>query len=171
VVRVRQRADQFNAIGSPKSKAGTRDVVMPPVVLNTLREWKLNCPRRNKGAKGKDDPGELWLVFPNGAGNIEGLGNIYRRGFAPVQIAAGASYDSGEVDEEGKPIMKAKYGMHALRHFYASWLIEQRFPPMKVQAMLGHGSIQMTYDVYGHLFPSEEDDFEKLAAGEIAVIG
>ncbi len=29
----------------------------------------------------------------------------------------------------------------------------------------------MTYDVYGHLFPSEDDDFEKLAAGEIAVIG
>ena len=160
VVRVRQRADRFNEIGSPKSGAGKRDVVMPPVVLNTLREWKLKCPK-----------GDLGLVFPNGAGNVEGLGNIYRRGFAPAQVAAGAATDSGEVDKEGKPIMKAKYGMHALRHFYASWLIEQGFPPKKVQTMLGHSSIQMTFDTYGHLFPSEEDDFEKLAAGEIAVIG
>ena len=53
----------------------------------------------------------------------------------------------------------------------ASALIEQGFPPKKVQTMLGHSSIQMTFDTYGHLFPSEEDDFEKLAAGEIAVIG
>lgn len=160
VIRVRQRADRFNEIGSPKSGAGKRDVVMPPMVLNTLREWKLQCPK-----------GDMGLVFPNGAGNVEGLGNIYRRGFAPVQIATGAATDSGEVDKDGKPIMKAKYGMHALRHFYASWLIEQGFPPKKVQTMLGHSSIQMTYDVYGHLFPSEDDDFEKLAAGEVAVIG
>lgn len=160
VIRVRQRADRFNKLGSPKSGAGTRDVMMPPVVLNTLREWKMQCPK-----------GDLGLVFPSGAGNVEGLGNIWRRGFAPIQIATGAATDSGEVDKDGKPIMKAKYGMHALRHFYASWLIEQGFPPKKVQTMLGHSSIQMTFDTYGHLFPSEDDDFEKLAAGEIAVIG
>lgn len=160
VIRVRQRADRFNKLGSPKSGAGTRDVMMPPVVLNTLREWKMQCPK-----------GDLGLVFPSGAGNVEGLGNIWRRGFAPIQIVTGAATDSGEVDKDGKPIMKAKYGMHALRHFYASWLIEQGFPPKKVQTMLGHSSIQMTFDTYGHLFPSEDDDFEKLAAGEIAVIG
>jgi integrase len=159
VIRVRQRADRYNEIGSPKSGAGKRDAVIPPVVLNTLREWKLKCPK-----------GYLGLVFPNGAGNVEGLGNIYRRGFAPAQVSAGAAIDSCEVDGEGKPIIKAKYGMHALRHFYASWLIEQGFPPKKVQAMLGHSSIQMTYDVYGHLFPSEDDDFEKLAAGERALL-
>ncbi len=160
MIRVRRRADRFNVIGSPKSCAGKRDVIMPPVVLNTLQEWQLECPK-----------GDLGLVFPNGVGNVESLGNIYRRGFAPAQIAAGAAIDSGAVGKDGRPIMKARYGLHALRHFYAAWLIEQGFPPKKVQAMLGHSSIQMTYDVYGHLFPSEDDDFEKLAAGELAVIG
>jgi hypothetical protein len=31
-----------------------------PLVVNALREWKLACPK-----------GELGLVFPNGAGNVE----------------------------------------------------------------------------------------------------
>jgi hypothetical protein len=57
------------------------------------------------------------------------------------------------VDAEGK----AKYtGVHALRHFYASWCINRRIDgglelPLKlVQARLGHASIQMTADRYGH---------------------
>jgi hypothetical protein len=37
--------------------------------------------------------------------------------------------------------------------------------------MLGHSSIQMTYDIYGHLFPSLEDDHAKLAAAELMVVG
>jgi hypothetical protein len=36
--------------------------------------------------------------------------------------------------------------------------------------MLGHSSVQMTFDRYGHLFPSLEDDHEKFARGEIGVI-
>jgi hypothetical protein len=28
----------------------------------------------------------------------------------------------------------------------------------------------MTFDVYGHLFPSLEDDHAKLAAGELAIV-
>jgi integrase len=59
----------------------------------------------------------------------------------------------------------------ALRHFCASWLIEQGFSPKRVQALLGHSSIQMTFDVYGHLFPSLEDDHAKFAAGELALVG
>jgi hypothetical protein len=29
----------------------------------------------------------------------------------------------------------------------------------------------MTFDLYGHLFPNEKDDLERLAAGELALIG
>jgi integrase len=39
-----------------------------------------------------------------------------------------------------------------------------------VQHRLGHSSITMTADVYGHLFPSEDDGAE-LAAAERALIG
>src|SRR5436305_104234 len=37
VLRVRQRADRWNTIGSPKSDAGKRDVPLAPMVVNTLR--------------------------------------------------------------------------------------------------------------------------------------
>jgi hypothetical protein len=74
-------------------------------VLNTLREWHVACSK-----------GELGLVFSNKIGNVETLGNITKRGFYPAQIAAG-------VIIKGKP----KYtGFHALRHFYASWLINRK---------------------------------------------
>ena len=39
------------------------------------------------------------------------------------------------------------------------------------QTLLGHSSIQMMFDTYGHLFPRLEDDHAKLAAGELSVVG
>ena len=159
VLHVRQRANLWGEIGAPKSAAGAREIPMSPMVVNALREWRLACPRQ-KPAEG-DGEGRLWLVFPNGNGKVENHANIANRGFYALQIAAGM------VAEDGKP----KYGLHALRHFFASWAIEQGFSPKRVQALLGHSSIQMTFDVYGHLFPSPEDDHAKFAAGELAVVG
>jgi integrase len=145
-LRVHQRADRYNQIGQPKSEAGERTVPLPPLALNALREWKLACPK-----------GEKDLVFPNGSGNIENHGNIINRGFVPVQIAAGI------VTKEGG----AKYtGLHVLRHFYASWCLGRtkdgglELPAKVVQERLGHSSIVMTMDVYGHLLPRGDDSAE-----------
>ena len=149
VISVRQRADHWCDLGAPKSAAGERDIPMAPMVVNALREWRLAYPKSGGG-----------IVFPNGNGNIENHANIANRGFYAVQRAAGM------VDADGKP----KYGLHALRHFFASWAIEQGFSAKRVQVLLGHSSIQMTFDVYGHLFPSLEDDHAKFAAGELAVV-
>lgn len=165
-VRVHQRADAFNDIGRPKSISGERTVPITPGVVSALREWKLACPN-----------GDLGLVFPNGSGKVEQLNNIVRRGWQPAQVAAGVAVDTGKRDDEGKPILTAKYGgLHALRHFYASWCINRRedsglgLPPKVVQERLGHGSIQMTMDVYGHLFP-RGDDASELAAAEAQLLG
>lgn len=43
------------------------------------------------------------------------------------------------------------------------------FSPKRLQALLGHSSISMTFDTYGHLFPSPEDDHTKFAAGELQI--
>jgi integrase len=158
-LHVRQRANLWGEIGAPKSAAGDREIPMSPMVVNALREWRLACPRL-KASEG-DGEGRLWLVFPNGNGRVENHANIANRGFYALQIAAGM------VDGEDRP----KYGLHALRHFCASWLIEQGFSPKRLQALLGHSSIQMTFDRYGHLFPSLEDDHAKFAAGELALVG
>ncbi len=46
---------------------------------------------------------------------------------------------------------------HDLRHFYASVLINAGCSVKQVQLSLGHKSARMTLDVYGHLWPGEED--------------
>jgi integrase len=169
VVNVRQRADHWGTMGPPKSAAGDRKIPMSPMVVNVLKEWRLACPRARGGESAE---GRLWLVFPNGDGKVENHANIANRGFYALQLAAGITEpDPEEEDETGKPVMRPKYGMHALRHFFASWAIEQGFSPKRLQVLLGHSSIQMTFDVYGHLFPSLEDDHAKFAAGELALIG
>jgi integrase len=155
VLHVRQRADCYCQIGRPKSAAGERTVPLPPLLVNTVREWKLACPKSERD-----------LAFPNGRGNPEYRSDIVCRSYHPAQIAAGV------VNAKGR----AKYGgLHALRHFYASWCINRRVDgglelPLKlVQARLGHASIQMTADRYGHLFPSGDDGAE-LAAAEKALV-
>src|SRR5262249_27784989 len=147
-LHVRQRADRYNVIGKPKSESGERMVPLPPLVLNALREWKLACPQS-----------KFDLVFPTGAGHIEYHSNIVTRALMPVQLAAGVTGKDGS----------AKYtGLHALRHFYASWCINRRkdggleLPGKVVQERLGHSSIVVTMDTYGHLFP-RGDDSEELA--------
>ena len=43
-------------------------------------------------------------------------------------------------------------------------------PPKVVQEVLGHASIVMTMDTYGHLFP-RTDDARELAAAERTLLG
>ena len=154
-VHVRQRVDRFGRVGALKSESAERAVPLPPILINTLREWKLACPK-----------GPLDLVFPNGIGNPEGPTNVLHRGLHPMMIAAGLTTTNGE----------AKYtGLHALRHFFASWCINRRIDgglelPLKVvQARMGHSSIQITADRYGHLFPRGDDSAELAAAEKFLV--
>jgi integrase len=145
VLKVEQRADRFQAIGDPKSAAGRRHVPFGPIVANTLREWKLACPK-----------GEMDLVFPNSEGKIDWHANIAQRGFIPTVEKA-----------LGKP---AKYtGLHCLRHFYASWCIDRGIAPKVIQERMGHSSITITFDRYGHLFP-RDDDVAEIEAAELSVV-
>jgi integrase len=50
--------------------------------------------------------------------------------------------------------------IHDLRHTCAALLIAQSAHPKQIQTHLGHSSITVTMDRYGHLFP---DDMERLA--------
>jgi integrase len=173
-IHVKQRADRFNAIGPPKTAAGERTIPMTPTLASELREWKLQCPKKD---------GRLELVFPNGEGNPEAHPNIIERGLKPTLIAAGVTVPLRDAqggvqrDEHGKPMVEAKYtGLHALRHFYASWCINREadggrgLPAKMVQALMGHSSILVTMDTYGHLFPGDDSGAE-LAAAERALLG
>jgi integrase len=55
---------------------------------------------------------------------------------------------------------------HDLRHTCAALLIAQGTHPKAISDRLGHSSISVTMDIYGHLFPEQD---EKMAAGLDAV--
>jgi integrase len=165
-INVAQRADAFHKIGRLKSRAGYRSIPTPPMVANALREWKLLCPK-----------GDLGLVFPSGSGNVESHSNIVQRGFDPIQIKAGVvtlkeaknKYGQPIIGDDGKPtiVPAAKYGLHSLRHACASLWIENGMNPKRIQKLMGHSTIQMTFDTYGHLFTDVEGD--QRAAEDIQV--
>jgi integrase len=162
-LHVRERADEYNVLGRPKSGSGDRTVPLTPLVVKALREWRLECPK-----------GKLGLVFPTPKGRVQGLSTIVKRGHKPAQIAADVTIEIPGA--HGEPVKRAKYpGLHALRHFYASWCINRRadggleLPAKVVQERLGHSTIAMTLDVYGHLFP-RHDDGKELAAAEQALL-
>jgi integrase len=148
---VRQRVDRYGSAGPPKSDAGKRTVPLAPFVVNILREWRLFTGNNSEAA----------FVFPNGNGNPKQPSSIHHRILGPLQQVAGIS------DNPEKP----KYGMHALRHAAASLFIEQGFSPKRVQALMGHSTIQMTFDTYGHLFPSPEDDKVAMRQLQARLIG
>jgi integrase len=146
VVHVAQRADAWGRMSSPKSAAGKRDIPLTPLVLNTLRQWKVACPAGP-------------LVFPNNAGGVGSHSSFVQWVWWPLQVGCGLTTN-------GKP----RYPFHSLRHAAASLFIEHlRWTPKRIQVVMGHSGIAMTFDRYGHLFETT-DDSEALKRLEAAVI-
>ncbi len=52
-----------------------------------------------------------------------------------------------------------KVRLHDCRHTFASLLIQQKANPKYIQEQLGHGSIKVTLDIYGHLFEGDHRHF------------
>ena len=142
LIRIRQRADFQNAMGSPKSKAGRRDIPMSNMVANTLKQWKLACPKS-----------ELGLVFANADGTHI-RGNIIRSRFTALL----------------QTLELPHYRFQDLRHSAAALMIEQGMQPKKIQQIMGHASITMTYDLYGYLFEAAEDDAAAFAQIEARLL-
>ncbi|WP_027583696.1 site-specific integrase [Bradyrhizobium sp. Ai1a-2] len=166
-LHVVQRANIHGDIGSPKSEAGHRTVPITPKLAAVLTKWKL--------ASKKSD---LGVVFSTRTGAVLDHANLMQRSWWPLQLKAGVTKpvldESGrpKCDEDGRPMVQAKYsGLHCWRHFFASWCINRvadgglELPAKVVQARLGHSSITVTMDTYGHLFPGG-DDSERLADAE-----
>lgn len=108
----------------PKSKTSRRRVDLAPVLVQKLKEWKLACPKN-----------DLDLVFPNNAGGPLSNTNVVRRHFHPALKRAG--------------VRRVRF--HDLRHGYASLMIEQGENIKYIQNQLGHATINIVLDVYGHL--------------------
>jgi integrase len=78
------------------------------------------------------------LVFPSETGGPLDGGNLYHRDFLPCLRAA----------------RFRRVTFHAFRHTYASLLIQGGASLAYVKEQMGHISIQVTVDIYGHLIPA-----------------
>jgi integrase len=147
IISVSHRANENGQIGSVKSAAGRRRIQIASALISVLKEWRVLCPH-----------GEL--VFPNWQGNVETHANLTNRCWRPACERSGlaaVSYETNGVTGKKTKKVKAKYTFHSLRHFHASMLIASGATPKEVQTEMGHSSIQVTFDTYGHLFPDDEE--------------
>jgi integrase len=86
--------------------------------------------------KGKENIADD-LVFPSPDGAILDPDNLYHRYFQPVLTKAGLR----------------KIRLHDLRHTFGSLLLQNGATIVYVKEQMGHSSIQVTVDTYGHLIP------------------
>lgn len=164
-ISVRQRADKYCQLGPPKSEAGYRTIPIGEALVKELRVWKLQCPK-----------GDLGLVFPNGEGGVLDYSHLMKRRFNPLQVRAGVCdpvMEAGKpkMDKKGHPVMCARYGLHSLRHAAASAWIKQRIDLKRLQTWIGHESIELTLDTYGHLIMDMEGDAALVAAAQAELLG
>ena len=117
------------------TKNHTRRRVDMSAHLTEIFERRLVAAKAAALKAGKSEP--LPWIFPNGEGEPHDGDNLRRRVFQPA-------------------LTKAKLHqvrIHDLRHTFASLLIQQGESLAYVRDQLGHSSIQITVDVYGHLVP------------------
>lgn len=154
-VTVTQRADQRGIIGKCKSKAAYRTIPIAPAVVTALKAWKLRCP-----------PSEMDLVFPNENGRPIHVNNLREYRWLPVLKGAGMARTTGERDCKNRKIYDLDWGLHDLRHFCASRWIKQKIDLKRLTTWLGHSSVAITLDIYGHLIKDEDEDARIIAAAQ-----
>jgi integrase len=116
-----------------KTKQSRRKIDVGDQLLGVLAGW-----RRER--HGEATPAPDALVFPGADG-------------APLDL------DAVRKKVWGPTLAKAKLRhvrIYSLRHTFASMLITQNENIKFISTQLGHASVQITLDRYGHLFPSEK---------------
>ncbi len=129
-----QRNYVLGKFTSPKSKKPRR-VDLPfqlRAELLKLREERLLKAVMQDKASIADD-----LVFPSSTGTVLNPDNLFNRYFMPSVEHAGLR----------------RFRLHDLRHTYGSLLIQDGASLAYVKEEMGHSSIQVTVDIYGHLIP------------------
>ena len=81
------------------------------------------------------------MVFTSLDESVLRHSNFYRRVFKPAVKAFGLD----------------GFRFHDLRHTCAAMLIQQGAHPRAIMERLGHSSIKVTLDTYGHLFPALDE--------------
>jgi integrase len=91
------------------------------------------------------------LIFTAEQGGMVWRSNFNGKEWKPALAVAGLI--PPEADENGKYDSAREHGMHALRHFYASVLLDAGENIKAVSEYMGHADPGLTLRVYAHLMP------------------
>jgi integrase len=139
MLRVRRASQRIPHEGTQlvetKTARSRRTLVMPPIVIATLRAHRARQAMERLAA------GERWvdldLVFPSEHGTLADGPNITHRFHKLLKRAA-------------LPPMR----FHDLRHACASLLLVQGVHPRVVMETLDHSQISLTMNTYSHVLPA-----------------
>jgi integrase len=148
-LRIMESATEINGrieVGATKNRRN-RNVTVPKFLMKRIEEHLDSYVAQDPDA----------LVFGSPRGGALRLSNFRHRVWSPALEGT---------DLEGVRI-------HDLRHTAASILINQGLHPKIVQQHLGHSSIVVTMDRYGHLYPSDIERVQDAldAAFETGLVG
>lgn len=136
VRRALKRENGSLVLGDVKTSGSRRVLTMPEQVTHALRSHRARQAAERLAA------GDVWqdsgMVFTTQLGTPLDPRNIYRD-FVAVAQRAGIG----------------RWHPHELRHSAASIMLAQGVPIEVVSNVLGHSSIRMTADVYGHIQQSQ----------------
>lgn len=153
-------------------RAGECGALMDDAVDRKAQELKVYRNVRRGTARVRKDGQRLWLGPPKSRASIRSIpledwlleeidGHIDAYGLASdgrlFRTGRDGLVDAGILGE-ALAIPKAVLGVsdisfHTLRHTFASLLIQAGAHPKVVQSLMGHSTIAVTMDQYGHLFP------------------
>jgi integrase len=147
VIEVRSNLTEHRELKGPKTRAGIRDVPMPAHIVDMLRRWKETYYIDNPDG----------LLFASRSG-----GRLQLNTLQPLWEKL---LERAELAHEQRP-----FHFHALRHFYASMMIEAGTPLPDVAILLGHSTFDLTLQIYTHsvLKPAARHGFVERMIGRMA---
>jgi integrase len=131
---------------APKSRAGTRKVPLSPTLVGYLDA--------HRALTGRDSG----LVFGKTETVPPSMSTMRKRA-----TTAWKRMNARRVERELEPVEQVT--LHEARHTFASLMIEAGVNAKAIATYLGHSSIEVTFDIYGHLFEGrEQEDAARLDA-------
>jgi integrase len=142
-LRIETALEQTRAHGirtkAPKTRKGRRTISLPAYVVTELRaHWRAQQEQRLALGLGKSPIDSPVLATFDGKPQSPG---------AVTKAWARAVEGIGMPDA----------GLHSLRHVHASMLIAAGTDILTVSRRLGHASVKVTLDTYGHLIAGSDD--------------
>jgi integrase len=121
-----------------KTASSTRSVTIDAATVKELKAHRIAQAKERLAA---EDYTDLGLVICTHTGKVTKPRDLYKA-YERVRVKISV------------PIIT----FHDLRHTHASILLSLGVNPKVVQERLGHSSIQMTLDLYSHLFPNMQSE-------------